>query len=96
MTGPVVRAFRPLFVDAQTVGEPAHPDGDLFSACASPAPGSAGRRGLTRIAGPATVRVDAVAPGGVMTSAAIEGDASGLLAARRTAVAAWNEILDRR
>ena len=31
-----------------------------------------------------------------MTSAAVEGDASGLLAARRTAVAAWNEILDRR
>ena len=40
--------------------------------------------------------VDAVAPGDVMTSVTIEGDASDLLAARRTAVAAWNEILDRR
>ena len=40
--------------------------------------------------------VDAIAQNDVMTAVAIEGDASGLLAAQQEQVAGWNRILDRR
>ena len=40
--------------------------------------------------------VDAIAQNDVMTAVAIEGDASGLLAAQQEHVAGWNRILDRR
>ena len=40
--------------------------------------------------------VAAIAQNDVMTTVAIEGDASGLLAAQQEQVAGWNRILDRR
>ncbi len=40
--------------------------------------------------------VDAIAQNDVMTTVAIEGDATGLLAAQQKQVAGWNRILDRR
>ncbi len=40
--------------------------------------------------------VDAIAQNDVMTAVTIEGDASGVLAAQKTQVAAWNRTLDGR
>ena len=40
--------------------------------------------------------VDAIAQGEVMTSVAIEGDASALLASQQSQIDAWNQTLDKK